>query len=129
MRRPGIRLCCHHTALVTLRPVTDRAVGDPMVDEGYRAAVIDLLAALAYGELTAFERLADDASFAPTISDKAALAAMAVAEYNHFALLSTRLRDGEAQRRRWSRSSPRWRRSTSDRARRLARGAGQGLRR
>jgi hypothetical protein len=64
-----------------------------MVDEGYRAAVIDLLAALAYGELTAFERLADDASFAPTISDKAALAAMAVAEYNHFALLITRLRD------------------------------------
>ena len=64
-----------------------------MVDEGYRAAVIDLLAALAYGELTAFERLADDASFAPTISDKAALAAMAVAEYNHFALLSTRLRE------------------------------------
>ena len=86
-------LCCHHTALVTLRPVTDHAVGDPMVDEGYRAAVIDLLAALAYGELTAFERLADDASFAPTISDKAALAAMAVAEYNHFALLTTRLRD------------------------------------
>jgi hypothetical protein len=73
--------------------VTDHAVGDPMVDEGYRAAVIDLLAALAYGELTAFERLADDASFAPTISDKAALAAMAVAEYNHFALLSTRLRE------------------------------------
>ena len=64
-----------------------------MVDEGYRAAVIDLLAALAYGELTAFERLADDASFAPTISDKAALAAMAVAEYNHFALLIARLRD------------------------------------
>jgi hypothetical protein len=73
--------------------VTDHAVGDPMVDEGYRDAVIDLLAALAYGELTAFERLADDASFAPTISDKAALAAMAVAEYNHFALLVTRLRE------------------------------------
>lgn len=64
-----------------------------MVDADYRAAVIDLLAALAYGELTAFERLADDASFAPSISDKAALAAMAVAEYNHFALLVTRLRD------------------------------------
>jgi len=62
-----------------------------MVDEQYRAAVIDLLAALAYGELTAFERLADDAAFAPTIGDKAALAAMAVAEYNHFALLRSRL--------------------------------------
>jgi len=62
-----------------------------MSDEEYRAAVVDLLAALAYGELTAFERLADDASFAPTIGDKAALAAMAVAEYNHFALLRSRL--------------------------------------
>lgn len=62
-----------------------------MADEQYRAAVIDLLGALAYGELTAFERLADDAAFAPTISDKAALAAMAVAEYNHYALLAQRL--------------------------------------
>ena len=30
-------------------------------DEDYRLAVVDLLGALAYGELTAFERLADDA--------------------------------------------------------------------
>ncbi|MDQ1642963.1 MAG: hypothetical protein QOJ90_2314 [Actinomycetota bacterium] len=64
---------------------------DPMADPEYRAAVIDLLGALAYGELTAFERLADDASFAPTIGDKAALAAMAVAEYHHFAMLTQRL--------------------------------------
>jgi hypothetical protein len=69
----------------------DVPAGDPMADPDYRAAVVDLLAALAYGELTAFERLADDAAFAPTIADKAALAAMAVAEYNHFALLRTRL--------------------------------------
>ena len=32
-----------------------------MADEQYREAVVDLLGALAYGELTAFERLADDA--------------------------------------------------------------------
>lgn len=62
-----------------------------MADDAYRSAVIDLLGALAYGELTAFERLAEDAAFAPTIADKAALAAMAVAEYNHFALLRARL--------------------------------------
>ena len=67
------------------------APDDPLADEVYRSAVIDVLGALAYGELTAFERLADDASFAPTIADKAALAAMAVAEYNHFALLRARL--------------------------------------
>ena len=54
-------------------------------------ATVDLLGVLAYGELTAFERLADDGSFAPTVADKAALAAMAVAEYNHFALLRDRL--------------------------------------
>jgi hypothetical protein len=64
---------------------------DPLEDADYRLAVVDLLGALAYGELTAFERLADDASFAPTIPDKAALAAMAVAEYHHFALLRDRL--------------------------------------
>ena len=64
---------------------------DPLADADYRLAVVDLLGALAYGELTAFERLADDASFAPTLGDKAALAAMAVAEYNHFALLRERL--------------------------------------
>ena len=62
-------------------------------DEAYRLAVVDLLGALAFGELTAFERLAEDAAFAPTIADKAALAAMAVAEYNHFALLRARLEE------------------------------------
>ena len=64
---------------------------DVAADEAYRLAVVDLLGALAYGELTAFERLADDAAFAPTIADKASLARMAVAEYNHFSLLWERL--------------------------------------
>ena len=73
------------------RDGTGDVVVDPMADEAYRLAVVDLLGALAYGELTAFERLADDAKFAPSIADKAALGAMAVAEYNHFALLRTRL--------------------------------------
>ena len=99
-----------------IEPPADPAA-DPMGDSDYRLAVVDLLGALAYGELTAFERLADDASFAPTIADKAALAAMAVAEYNHFSLLRTRLeRAGHADpRRRWSRSCRRSRRSTSAR--------------
>lgn len=60
-------------------------------DPDYRAAVVDLLGALAYGELTAFERLADDASLAPSIADKAALAAMAVSEFNHYTRLADRL--------------------------------------
>lgn len=54
-------------------------------------AVLDLLGVLAYGELTAFERLADDARFAPTLADKAALGGMAVAEFGHFRLLQRRL--------------------------------------
>jgi hypothetical protein len=58
-------------------------------DMGVDAATIDLLGVLAYGELTAFERLASDARLAPTISDKAALATMAAAEFAHF----TQLRD------------------------------------
>lgn len=53
--------------------------------------MIDLLGALAYAELTAFERLASDAALAPTLSDKAALSEMAVAEFGHFELLRRRL--------------------------------------
>jgi hypothetical protein len=60
-------------------------------DPGYRAAVIDLLGVLSLGELTAFERLAADAEMAPTLADKAALAAMAVAEFHHFERLRDRL--------------------------------------
>jgi hypothetical protein len=60
-------------------------------DPGYREAVVDLLGVLALGELTGFERLADDAAFAPTIADKAALAEMAVAEFKHFTCLRDRL--------------------------------------
>ncbi len=60
-------------------------------DPEYRAAVIDLFGVLAYGELTAFERLAADAAMAPSIDDKAALAGMATAEFRHFLLLRDRL--------------------------------------
>jgi hypothetical protein len=66
-------------------------------DPRYRAAVVDLLGALAYGELAAFERLAEDAKLAPTLEDKAELAAMAAAEFHHFERLRGRLAEiGEA---------------------------------
>ncbi|RMI31151.1 ferritin-like fold-containing protein [Streptomyces triticirhizae] len=61
-------------------------------DPRYRAAVVDLLGALAYGELAAFERLAEDAKLAPGVPDKAALARMASAEFHHFEQLTERLR-------------------------------------
>jgi hypothetical protein len=54
-------------------------------------ATIDLLGVLAYGELTALERLASDARLAPTIADKAALATMAAAEFGHYRQLHDHL--------------------------------------
>src|SRR5665811_1488172 len=68
------------------------APGDPFADDPtYRAAVVDLLGALAYGELTAFSRLAADAEMAPSQPEKAALARVAVAEFHHFEALTRRL--------------------------------------
>jgi len=51
-----------------------------LTDPDYREAVIDLLAVIAYGELSAFERLVEDAKLAPALEDKLALAQMAGAE-------------------------------------------------
>jgi hypothetical protein len=62
------------------------------VSDANREAVVELLGALAYGELTAFERLATDSAYAPTLADKALLAGMAVAEFGHFERLVERLR-------------------------------------
>ena len=64
---------------------------DLVDDADYRLAVVDLLGVLAYTELVAFERLAADASLAPTISDEAALALMATAEIRHFTRLVERI--------------------------------------
>lgn len=54
-------------------------------------AVVDLLGVLAYAELTAFDRLAEDARLAPTLGGKAALAKMAAAEIAHHVRLTDRL--------------------------------------
>jgi hypothetical protein len=60
-------------------------------DPDYREAVIDLLGVIAYGEISAFERLAEDAKLAPTLQDKVALAAMASAEFGKVASLHARI--------------------------------------
>ena len=54
-------------------------------------AVVDLLCALAYAELTAFDRLAEDARLAPTLAGRAALARMAAAEIAHHSRLTDRI--------------------------------------
>jgi hypothetical protein len=66
--------------------------GDTRLDATSHAAVVDLLGALAYGELSAFDRLAEDARTAPTLTGRAALSAMAAAEMGHFRLLEDHLR-------------------------------------
>jgi tRNA-(MS[2]IO[6]A)-hydroxylase (MiaE)-like len=53
--------------------------------------VLDLLGLLAYASLTAFFRLSDDAASAISLSDKTALAEMAVVEFGHFQLLQRRI--------------------------------------
>lgn len=75
----------------------DAAASPPSLDDpAYRAAVVDLLGALAYGELSAFHRLASDAALAPTIAEEAELAGMAVAEFRHFVRLRDRLSELDA---------------------------------
>ncbi|MEZ5091645.1 ferritin-like fold-containing protein [Nocardioides sp.] len=63
----------------------------PLADPAYRVAVVDLLGVIAYGELSAFERLAEDATMAPTLDDKLAMAGMAAAEFGHVAALRDRI--------------------------------------
>ena len=69
-------------------PLSTPAASTPAAS---REAVVDLLGVLAYGELTAFDRLAEDARMAPTLAGRAELAGMASAEIGHFGLLRERL--------------------------------------
>jgi hypothetical protein len=64
-----------------------------LADPTYRAAVVDLLAVIAYGEISAFERLAEDAKLSPTLEDKLYLAGMASAQFAHVTRLRTRLEE------------------------------------
>lgn len=51
-------------------------------DPAYREAVVNLLGVISYAEISAFERLAEDAKLAPSLQDKVALAAMASREFS-----------------------------------------------
>ncbi|MHB1432914.1 MAG: ferritin-like fold-containing protein [Streptosporangiaceae bacterium] len=67
--------------------MTDReGAAEPAVD-----GVVDLLGLLAYASLVAFFRLADDASLAVSLPDKADLAGMAVTQFGHFQVLNRRI--------------------------------------
>ncbi len=60
-------------------------------DPVYRTGVVELLGVLTYGEISACERLADDAKMAPDLHTKVEIASMAVAEFQHFEMLRDRL--------------------------------------
>lgn len=70
-------------------PPVPVAFEDPL----YLAAVVDLLGVIAYGEISAFERLAEDAKMAPGLQDKADVARMASTEFEHFERLRERLEE------------------------------------
>ncbi|MEU1550797.1 ferritin-like fold-containing protein [Nocardia sp. NPDC005745] len=53
--------------------------------------VTDLFAVLAYGEISAFYRLAEEAKLSPTLRGKVAVAKMAAAEMEHFKTLESAL--------------------------------------
>lgn len=59
-------------------------------------AVIELLGVLAYGELEAFDRIAQDALMAPDLAGREAMSALAVKEYGHFQKIVEYLRDSGA---------------------------------
>jgi 1,2-phenylacetyl-CoA epoxidase catalytic subunit len=58
--------------------------GDAAAKVDIDPGVVDLLGVLAYGELSAFDRLAEDARTAPSLDGRAALSAMAAAEMGHY---------------------------------------------
>ena len=69
-------------------PVAPTTVDAPPPDS---QAVIDLLGVLAYGELSAFDRMAADARYAPTLPGRVQLSEMAAAELGHFRRLAAHL--------------------------------------
>jgi hypothetical protein len=60
----------------------------------YNSFLLDLLGVMAYGELSAFERLSSDARYSPSLHDRAVLGRIAVIEFQHFELVRERLEEG-----------------------------------
>ncbi|MFZ3453954.1 ferritin-like fold-containing protein [Arthrobacter sp. 7Tela_A1] len=57
----------------------------------YKQFLTDLFGVIAYGELSAFERMSSDARFSPTLRDRATLGRLAVREYTHFERVTAHL--------------------------------------
>lgn len=63
---------------------SDASVPPAPAASDYRLGVVDLLGVVAYGEIAAFRRLAEDAAAAPTLADQVMTASMAAAQMQHF---------------------------------------------
>lgn len=74
---------CSTVAVVTEAANERGAEAETTISDG----VVDLIGVLAYGELSAFDRMSEDSRTAPTLSGRAALASMAAAEIGHYARL------------------------------------------
>ncbi|MCU1547462.1 MAG: hypothetical protein JWO29_413 [Arthrobacter sp.] len=59
----------------------------------YNSFLPDLLGVMAYGELSAFERLSSDARYSPTLRDRAVLGRLAVIEFQHYELVCAMLEE------------------------------------
>jgi len=72
-------------------PTAGAPVTGALADPAYREAVIELMGVIAYGELSAFERLVADARMSPTLADKIALGSMASVQFGHVQPLLDRI--------------------------------------
>ena len=119
---------CAHDCIRRTAPATAGASQDP----AYREAVVDLLGAIAYGEISAFERLAEDAKLAPTLRGQGRARARwpPPSSATSRGCTSGSPSSAPTRSRRWRRSSDADRPfHAPHRARRLVRGPGQGVRR
>jgi len=73
--------------------MTEPSSGSPSAfdDPTYRAGVVELLGVLAYGEISACERIVDDARLAPDLPTRVEISMMAAAEFDHFIQLRDQL--------------------------------------
>ena len=69
------------------------SVAPDLTDPHYRAAIVDLLGAIGYGEISACERLTEDAGRAPSLADKLELLQLANAQFANVDPILDGLRD------------------------------------
>ena len=69
----------------------DEAKTDNLRNVPSEESVVDLLGALAYGQLSAFDHLADDAGLAPDLAGRAEMSSMAATEFEHYRRIAARL--------------------------------------